>query len=184
MFKMTINKIMAIILSITAIVIIASLLFFSFNNIFQGIEKMSVDFILAIIMAAIAGLIIEQLYKKYSPQSKILKTTITHNPHNNISFAKLILPNNNNIIVNGIKRTIGREDFVGVVSTDKLLFIGKDHFRITKEPDGFYIEDLKTKNGTQVNGQEVTHKKLLNTDDEIFIGKTLKIKYIEKKTID
>ena len=178
---MTINKIMAIILSIIAIVIIATLLFFSFNNIFQGIQKMSVDFILAIIMAAIAGLVIDQLYKKYSPQSKILKTTVTHNLNNKISFAKLILPNNNSIIVNDAERTIGREDFVGVVSTDKLLFIGKDHFRITKEPDGFYIEDLKTKNGTMLNGQEVTNAKLLlNNDDELLIGKTLKIKYIEK----
>jgi hypothetical protein len=183
MFKMTINKIMAIILSITVIIIIAFLIFFSFNNIFQEIQKMSVDIILAIIMAAIAGLIIEQLYKRYSPQSKILKTTVTHNPNNNMSFAKLILPNNNNIIVNGAERIIGREDFVGVVSTDKLLFIGKDHFRITKEPDGFYIEDLKTKNGTQLNGQEVADKKLLlNTDDELLIGKTLKIKYTEKNT--
>ena len=178
---MTVTKIIAIILSITVLLIVVSVITFGFNNVALWLEKMSLDLILAIIMAAIAGLAIDQLYKRYSPQSKILKTTVTHSPDNNVSFAQLILPNNNNIIVNGAERIIGREDFVGVVSTDKLLFIGKDHFKITKEHGGFYIQDMKTKNGTQLNEEDLLgDKKLLNSGDEILVGKTLKIKYSQK----
>ena len=129
-------------------------------------------------------MVIEFLYRRYSPQSKILKTTVTHKPNNNVSFAQLILPNNNNIIVDGAERIIGREDFVGVISTDKLLFIGKDHFKVIKNPDGFYIQDMNTKNGTQLNGEDIGAKKsryLLNSGDEILVGKTLKIEVHRKK---
>ena len=71
---------------------------------------------------------------------------------------------------------------MGVEDTDKLLFIGKNHFRIIKNPDGFYIEDMHTKNGTQLNGKdvEVDSPKPLKSGDEILIGKTLKIEFIEK----
>lgn len=75
---------------------------------------------------------------------------MTHNPDNNVSFAKLILPNNNNIVVDGAERAVGREDFVGVISTDKLLYIGKDHIKIFKDGSDFFIQDLNTKNGTEV----------------------------------
>lgn len=180
--KMTVTKIIAIILSITALVILVSLIVFGYDNVTEWLQKMSVDLILAIIMAAIAGLAIDMLYKRYSPQSKILKTTITHNPENNVSFAQLLLPNNNNIVVNGAERIVGREDFVGVISTDKLLFIGKDHFKITKEHGTFYIQDMNTKNGTQLNDEELlgSEKRVLTSGDVIFIGKTLKIKYYQK----
>ncbi len=179
---MNLTRILVIIISIAALGIVLSLIFFGFKVVLGWAQIMSVDLILAIIMAAIVGLIIDFLYKRYSPQSKILKTTVTHKPSNNVSYAQLILPNNNNIIVDGAERIIGREDFVGVVSTDKLLFIGKDHFKITKEPDGFYIQDIKTKNGTMLNGIEIegSNKVLLNSGDEILVGKTLKIKYSEK----
>jgi pSer/pThr/pTyr-binding forkhead associated (FHA) protein len=181
---MTLTKIIAIILSLTGIVIVVSLIVFGYNNVSQWLQKMSVDLILAIVMAAIAGFAIDQIYKKYSPQSKILKTTVTHNPANNISMAQLILPNNNNIVVNGVERIIGREDFVGIVTTDKLLFIGKDHLKITKEHDSFYIQDMNTKNGTMLNDEDLlgSEKKVLTSGDEILIGKTLKVKYHQKNS--
>jgi hypothetical protein len=180
--KMNLTKVLGIILLITALGIVLALIFFGFKVVLGWTQIMSIDIILAIIMAAIVGLIIDFIYKRYSPQSKILKTTVTHKPSNNVSYAQLILPNNNNIIVDGAERIIGREDFVGVISTDKLLFIGKDHFKITKEPSGFYIQDMKTKNGTTLNGVEMegSNKELLNSGDEILVGKTLKIKYTEK----
>jgi uncharacterized membrane protein YraQ (UPF0718 family) len=179
---MSLTRIIAIILSITALGIVLALFIFGFNVVFGWLQLMAVDLILAIIMAAIAGVIIDFLYKKYSPQSKILKTTVTHKPTNNVSYAQLILPNNNNIIVDGAERIIGREDFLGIVSTDKLLYIGKNHFKVIKEHDRFYIQDLNTKNGTQLNGEEIepSNKKLLTSSDEIVVGKTLKIKYNEK----
>jgi len=41
---------------------------------------------------------------------------------------------------------------------------------------------MKTKNGTTLNGVEMegSNKELLNSGDEILVGKTLKIKYTEK----
>ena len=179
---MNLTKVSAIILLIAALGIVLALIFFGSKVVFGWVQIMFIDLVLAIIMAIVVGLIIDFLYKRYSPQSKILKTTVTHKPTNNVSYAQLILPNNNNIIVDGAERIIGREDFVGVISTDKLLFIGKNHFKITKEPSGFYIQDMKTKNGTTLNGVEMegSNKELLNSGDEILVGKTLKIKYTEK----
>jgi uncharacterized membrane protein YraQ (UPF0718 family) len=164
---MNVTRITTIILLIIVLGIVAAFAIYGY----QGLQKISVDLVLAIIMASIAGFVIESLYRRYSPQSKILKTTVTHTPTNNVSFAQLILPNNNNIIVDGAERIIGREDFVGVVSTDKLLFIGKDHFKVIKKPGGFYIQDMNTKNGTQINGEEVGGKnqKPINSGDEILV---------------
>ena len=182
LIKMNVSKIIYIILIIAVLGFITAIYIYGFG----GLQKISVDLVLAIIMASIAGLVIEFLYRRYSPQSKILKTTVTHKPTNNVSFAQLILPNNNNIIVDGAERIIGREDFVGVISTDKLLFIGKDHLKVIKKPDGFYIQDMNTKNGTQLNGEDIAAENQvpINSGDEILVGKTLKIKFTEKKLIN
>jgi hypothetical protein len=176
--RMNFTRVITIILLITGLGVVAALLVYGYT----GIQKISLDLLLAIIMAIIAGFAIDATYRRFSPQSKILKTTVTRTPHRNVSFAKLLLPNNNNIIIDGTGRIIGREDFVGIVSTDKLLYIGKNHFRIIKKPDGFYIEDMNTKNGTQLNGKDVEEnsQKPLKSGDEILIGKTLKIKFSEK----
>ena len=178
--RMNFSRVITIILLITGLGIVAALLVYGYT----GIQTLSLDLVLAIMMAVIAGFAIDSLYRKFSPQSKILKTTITRTPSRNVSFAKLLLPNNNSIIVDGTGRIIGREDFVGVVSTDKLLFIGKNHFRIVKNQDSFYIEDMNTKNGTQLNGKTVEENspKPLKSGDEILIGKTLKIQFKEKNT--
>ena len=92
-------------------------------------------------------------------------------------MAQLNLPNNNNIVVDGAEKKIGREDFLGVVSSDKLYFIGKDHFKITHENGSFYIQDLKTKNGTTVNDEELqgSKKHQLLDGDEIVVAKSLRI---------
>jgi FHA domain len=178
--RMNITRVISIVLLIASLGFVAALLVYGYT----GIQTISLDLVLAIIMAVIAGFGIDSAYRKFSPQSKILKTTITRTPKRNVSSAKLILPNNTNIIIDGTGRIVGREDFVGIVSTDKLLYIGKNHFRIIKNHDGFYIEDLNTKNGTQLNGKDVEENSLkpLKSNDEILIGKTLKIKFIEKNS--
>ena len=176
--RMNVTRFITIILLITGLGVVSALLVYGYT----GIQTISLDLVLAIVMAVIAGFAIDSIYRRFSPQSKILKTTLTRTPSRNVSFAKLILPNNNSIIIDGTGRIIGREDFVGILSTDKLLFIGKNHFRIIKNPDGFYIEDMDTKNGTQLNGKNVEKDspKLLESGDEILIGKTLKIEFKEK----
>ena len=179
---MSLTKILTIILSITALGLVVALIIFGFEDFQTWFQKIFIDLILAVIMAVIVGLLVDWIYRKYSPQSKILKTTMTHNPSNNISLAKLILPNNNNIVVDGAERVVGREDFVGIISTDKLLYIGKNHLKITKDGDNFYIQDLHTKNGTSINGEKLSgnERKLLSSGDEVEVGKTVKIYYQKK----
>ena len=48
--------------------------------------------------------------------------------------------------------------------------VSRKHARISKALDDYFVEDMSSKNGTFVNGQKV-NKRLLNTDDEITIGK-------------
>ena len=95
------------------------------------------------------------------------------------AYNKLILPNNNEIRITENEKLFGREDFVGVVSTDELLFIGRKHFKTIKLDEMYYIEDLGTKNGTKLNGEELgLEKQELKNGDELFIGNVLKVKYI------
>jgi hypothetical protein len=141
-----------------------------------------VDLVLAAILAIIAAVVIEFLYKKTSGKSNLSKTTMAQKPRK--LLAKLVLPDNKEFTINQYERTFGREDFMGLLVMDDLMFIGKNHFRLTRLDDGFYIEDLDTKNGTDVNGDEITGrgKIKLKTNDEINVSKILTIKYIEQAT--
>ena len=47
--------------------------------------------------------------------------------------------------------------------------IGRKHARILRKPDGIYIEDLESANGTFVNGKSVQLKKI-NASDKITLG--------------
>lgn len=176
------KQIFIIILLILTTSLILATLWWGVKGVSEWIENQIQDIIFAVIMAVVAGLIIEYAYRKFSPKSKMLKTTATHCETDDDSFAKLILPNNNNIIVNGAERIMGREDFIGIFATDKLLFIGKDHFKITREQGCFYIQDLNTKNGTMVNGEllQGSEKRKLENGDEITIAQTMTIKYTEQ----
>jgi hypothetical protein len=179
------KQILLIIVLIIAVSAVIAVLVWGMAGVSDWIKNQTQDIVFAIIMAIVAGMIIEYTYRKFTPKSKILNTTQTHCDPDTDSFAKLVLPNNNNIIVDGAERTMGREDFVGIFATDKLLFIGKDHFKITKENGCFFIQDLKTKNGTMVNGEilKSKEKRMLNDGDEIVIAQTMNIKYSEKHNL-
>jgi pSer/pThr/pTyr-binding forkhead associated (FHA) protein len=180
MIEMTRKQFFGIIVVILILGVIISIVW-SLNGIYGWLQSTTQEIVIALIMAILAGLIIEYVYKRLSPQSKMLKTTQTRLKDTNQSLAQLVLPNNNNIVVNGAEKIIGREDFLGVVTSDKLYFIGKDHFKITKKDNSFYIQDLNTKNGTMVNGIKLTGGKShrLDDGDEIMIAQSLRIKYNE-----
>ncbi len=140
------------------------------------------DIVYAGIMAIFVGLIIEYIYRKYSAKSKMAMTTITPPQNSQVSFAKLVLKDKHEFLIQEYERIFGREDFLGVLVVDDLMFIGKKHFKITRMEDGFYIEDLGTKNGTMLNGEEIKDKgkvKLQN-EDEILVAKVLSIKYYQE----
>lgn len=181
MIKMNMKQFLAIFGVIIAVGSVLAIVW-SLNGVYGWLQNETQELVIALIMAIVAGLLIESLYKKLSPQSKMLKTTQTHLVDHDESMARLSLPNNNNIIVNGAEKVIGREDFLGVVTSDKLYFIGKDHFKITRKDKSFYIQDLNTKNGTTVNEIPLEGNKMqiLNDGDEILVAKTLRIKYNEQ----
>ena len=60
---------------------------------------------------------------------------------------------------------LGREVAKGEYSIEKrYVAIGRKHARIVRKPDGIYIEDMNSANGTFVNGIPVSRKKLSVTD--------------------
>lgn len=77
---------------------------------------------------------------------------------------------------------LGRQNFMGAISADDLQFIGREHFKIMKMDDGFYIEDLGSENGTKLNGEEIrgAGKKKLNDGGEIVVADVLKMKYVKR----
>ena len=118
-----------------------AVLFWRLNNVFGLLQNQTQEIVLALVMAIIVGFFIEFIYKKLSPQSKMLKTTQTQCSDTNETVAKLILTNNDVIIVKG-EKILGCEDFLGVIPSDKLYFIGRDHFKITMKDCSFFIQDL------------------------------------------
>ena len=65
---------------------------------------------------------------------------------------------------------IGRQAEKGDYPVDEQYkSVGRKHARIIRKPDGFYIEDLDTANGTFVNGKSVSLKKI-NASDKITLG--------------
>jgi pSer/pThr/pTyr-binding forkhead associated (FHA) protein len=136
--------------------------------------------IYASVLAIIAGIVIECIYRKYSHKSKFSKNTKLLEPKK--LLGKLILPNGEQLTITQHNRIFGREDFLGIIISEKLLLIGKEHFKLILKDGGFYIEDLNTKNGTQINGEEIKGKGniLLKDGDQISVANTLKIFYNEE----
>lgn len=48
--------------------------------------------------------------------------------------------------------------------------VSREHAKIIKGPNYYFIEDMHSKNGTFVNGKKI-NKKFLKADDEVIIGK-------------
>ncbi len=67
--------------------------------------------------------------------------------------------------------TIGRASANGIVIQDGS--VSGTHARITRKPEGFFIEDLQSRNGTFINGEKVTEKRLLSDGDLIRVGKII-----------
>lgn len=64
--------------------------------------------------------------------------------------------------------TLGRRGENDIVIKDK--FISKEHFKIVEDEGEYYLEDLNSKNGTQLNGQIMEDTAKLNNNDVIKIG--------------
>ncbi|MFZ5832054.1 MAG: SpoIIE family protein phosphatase [Planctomycetota bacterium] len=47
--------------------------------------------------------------------------------------------------------------------------VSRQHARVVREGEDFYIEDLKSRNGTYVNGEPIADRRLLKENDEVMI---------------
>jgi pSer/pThr/pTyr-binding forkhead associated (FHA) protein len=66
---------------------------------------------------------------------------------------------------------VGRDAGNGVSIQDGS--VSTRHARITRTPEGFVLEDLKSRNGTFVNGEPVKEKRLLVDNDLIRFGRVV-----------
>jgi hypothetical protein len=59
--------------------------------------------------------------------------------------------------------------------------VSRQHIRIRIEGETYYIEDLDSKNGTWVNGQQLKGERLLKDGDEIQIALAVKMSFLESE---
>ena len=74
---------------------------------------------------------------------------------------------------------IGRKDFLQNVSPEEAKYISREHCKIMKEGDTFFILDEASSNGTTLNGIQIKGqgKKALADDDEIILADTITIHF-------
>jgi hypothetical protein len=80
------------------------------------------------------------------------------------------------IALNGSRETIGRAPDSDVFLDD--VTVSRRHAVIERAPDGLYIRDLESLNGTYVNRRRVERQRLTD-GDEVQIGK-FKLTYLER----
>lgn len=150
----------------------------TYGVIMESLRHQWVHIFYAIVFAIVAGIIMHYVYIRVVPKSKISQETMY--VKSRTALAKLILPNNHEIKITEDQKVFGREDFVGVIPLDDLLVIGRRHFKIVRTDDGVYMEDMKSKNGTMLNGEEIRGlgRRKLGDGNEILVAKVLRMRYV------
>ncbi len=72
---------------------------------------------------------------------------------------------------------IGREEDCDIPLPDRQ--VSRNHARIFWENDSYYLEDMKSKNGTHLNGEEVKSAVALEDGDEIQIALRFKLAFVD-----
>ena len=72
--------------------------------------------------------------------------------------------------------TIGRGEECDIVLPDRQ--VSRMHARVSREDDGFYAEDLGSKNGTYVNGMPVKEKVKLQDGDELQVALSVRMLFV------
>lgn len=79
-------------------------------------------------------------------------------------------------VVHGDELTIGRADYCEIVIPERS--VSRQHARIWREDNAYYVEDLGSKNGTHVNAIRLEAPHELEEGDEIQIALSVKLKFI------
>jgi len=72
---------------------------------------------------------------------------------------------------------LGRDDDCDLPLPDRQ--VSRQHIRIFRQEDQFYITDLDSKNGTWVNGQPLKGTRELNDGDEIHVALAVRVRFID-----
>jgi hypothetical protein len=94
--------------------------------------------------------------------------------------ARIVLPNGIEIRLDGNPRVIGRGDLARALSLDELGLISRRHFEVTAEDEQFYIEDMGSGNGTQINGEDIGGRGpvRLSNDDVIEPAGAIQLRFL------
>ena len=72
--------------------------------------------------------------------------------------------------------TLGRGEECDIVLPDRQ--VSRVHARVSRADDGFYVEDLGSKNGTYVNGMPVRDRVKLQDGDEIQVALSVRLLFV------
>lgn len=72
--------------------------------------------------------------------------------------------------------TLGRGEECDIVLAERQ--VSRQHIRIYTENDLYYIQDLDSKNGTWVNGQQLKGNRELRDGDEVHVALAVRIRFI------
>lgn len=91
----------------------------------------------------------------------------------------LVLPNGMEVQVPEEHRVMGRGDLARALGLDELGLISREHFTIMYSDDRFFIEDMKSANGTRLNGIDIRGKgaTILNDGDIIELSGVARVKF-------
>jgi DNA-binding winged helix-turn-helix (wHTH) protein len=71
---------------------------------------------------------------------------------------------------------LGRGEECDIVLEDRQ--VSRQHIRIYRENDLFHIQDLESKNGTWVNGQQLKGTRELHDGDEVHVALAVRVRFI------
>jgi hypothetical protein len=130
----------------------------------------------AAVLAVVAGVVIEELYRRLMPQPQTMRATQPIEPLS--VHVKLVAPDGHEFKITKNTRTFGRADFTGLCADD-CLFVGRQHFRVMRKSEAWYVEDSDTRNGTLLNDMEIkgAGPQRLSDGDEITVAKIMKLTF-------
>lgn len=83
------------------------------------------------------------------------------------AVGSLLVPGGLRVHLEAASMSIGRQDSCDIVLDDPT--VSRTHAEVHRDPDGFEVVDLGSRNGTRVNGLGVTRTRLADGDD-LLIG--------------
>jgi pSer/pThr/pTyr-binding forkhead associated (FHA) protein len=83
-------------------------------------------------------------------------------------MAQLLVPNGLSFAIEGKKTLVGRSPQSQIVLS--MPEISRRHCEITEDDQGFWVEDIGSRNGTFVNGRRIEKRTKINDGDRIGIA--------------